>query len=84
MLTKEEREIRHKKRCKNTSKDNKSLTVTKVQNDSNGYKNPFVVLNLPVSPDELKQTFIHHKSFIEFLTDKTIYYFASRPNVSIL
>ena len=86
MLTKEERVIRHTKRSKIKTKNH--ITINPVSRSgklSDVFQNQSIIqtqLNCHVIPEELKQLDNHHKSFVQFVTDKTIRYFTARPQVS--
>lgn len=85
MLSKEQREHRQFKRKKNHAiknvesippKDDQKLDI-----DTDGLEVERR-LNSPLLLDELKEIAVRRKSFMDFVADRTIKYFSSRPQVS--
>ena len=86
VLSKEQREQRQYKRQKNHGTKNVESIPKKVDQNLNIETDGLEVerrLNSPVLLNELKEIDIRRKSFMEFVADRTIKYFSSRPQVSI-
>ena len=85
MLTKQKRSDRYNKHRKDKPHFNGKDEGIWCEKNITPYVNQSMIQKPVYSPvllEELKQIDNHHKSFIEFATNKTIRYFASRPHVS--
>ena len=86
VLCKEQREHRQFKRQKNhATKNVKSIPPKdeqKLDIDTDGLEVERR-LNSPVLLDELKEIAVRRKSFMDFVADRTIKYFSSRPQVRL-
>ena len=85
-MTKEEREQRQYKRQKNKESRMKIHFVTKIKPESRMINEGLEVerrLNSPVLLEEIKAIDIRRKRFMDFVADRTIKYFSSKPQVTI-
>ena len=86
-MTKEEREQRQYKRQKNRESRMQMQLVTKIEPESRVTNEGLEIerrLNSPVLLEEIKAIDIRRKRFMDFVADRTIKYFSSKPQVIII
>ena len=87
VLTKEERKQRQNKRKKNRESRMTIQFETKIEPKSRMTNEGLEVerrLNSPVLLEEIKAIDIRQKRFMDFVADRTIKYFSSKPQVTII
>ena len=86
-MNKEEREQRQYKRQKNRESRMQMQFVTKIEPESRVTNEGLEIerrLNSPVLLEEIKAIDIRRKRFMDFVADRTIKYFSSKPQVIII